>query len=416
MSRARASANSDSLRVTIDRNEPLLQFSQAIEGSKFLTLDTEFQRDRHYYPQWSLLQLGALDSSGSVRVCLVDAMSEQTDWSLVKRVIYDERRTKVLHAGKQDLEILLRFFTNLPRPLFDSQIAASLLGLGAQCGYERLVRRYLNIDIDKASQYTNWQTRPLSTEQLCYALGDVFYLTQIYPILLRELEELGRKDWLDDLQKHLLDSGYYINAGNDGWLRQTSKLRDGKSIAAFRRLWQWREQLAQRRDKPRQWICPDVGLLELSRLRPSKREHLATKLRTRGAWLHDATIVEGILEQLRLSKLDKPELLPREATISSNALSSKDRVLVALLKVVQRFCADESLVAAELLANAQELSELARERGKCDSSVLEGWRFEIFGKHALAFLEGQLHLAVSPEGQLELKANDCCERKEQNKV
>ena len=412
---ASASQNSDGdngckndLRVTMARNEPLLQFSDAIEEAKFLTLDTEFQRDRHYYPQWSLLQLGALDSTGSVRVCLVDAMSKETDWDLVERVIYDERRIKVFHAGKQDLEILLRFFSNLPRPIFDSQIASSLLGLGSQCGYDRLVRRYLNIEIDKAAQYTNWQTRPLASEQLDYALGDVFYLAQIYPLLLRELEEMGRKDWLDDLQKSLLDARSYSLDGSEvggGWLRQASKLRDGRSITALRRLWQWREQLAQSRDKPRQWICPDVALLELSRLRPSKRENLSN-LRARGAWLQEKTlqgrtIGEEILQQLRLSESDPPQSLPKMLSLSAN-----DRVLVSLLKAVQRFCATESLVASELLASTEVLNELVSKRDKSKSLVLEGWRFEIFGKRALEFLEGRLSLSVASDGKLELRASE----------
>ena len=405
MSRASESIDNQALLVTADMNESLTQFSDAIEGSYFLTLDTEFQRDRHYYPQWSLLQLGALGSDGTVRVCLVDAMSEQTDWSLVKRVIYDERRIKVFHAGKQDLEILLRFFSKLPQPIFDSQIAGSLLGLGAQCGYERLVRRYLNIEIDKASQYTNWQTRPLAAKQLDYALGDVFYLAQIYPLLLKELDSLGRKDWLEELQKQLLDASNYNNDGSESWLRQGSRLRDGKSLSALRRLCEWRERLAQRRDKPRQWICPDASLLELSRLRPNKREDFS-KIRARGAWLQDRAISEGILEQLRLSEKDPPHILPKAASFSSNSLSSNDRVLVALLKAVQRLCADESGVAAELLASTQELNELVSKRDKSNSPMLEGWRFEIFGKKALEFLEGHLCLSVSSGGQLELKANE----------
>lgn len=382
---------------TAEISQSLAEFAKACQHASFIAIDTEFQREKNYFPKWCLLQLACIDSSGKVYAYIVDAMDTKTDWQLVKQILFEQKLVKVLHAAKQDLEILWNYFSQLPKPIFDTQIAAAILGFGAQCGYERLVRNLLHIEIDKAVQYTDWQARPLSHKQIQYALGDVIYLAQIYPLLHKKLAEQGRATWIDELQKQLLDKKLYENDGSQAWARLASKARDEKSAKALKRLVTWREKRAQQLDKPRQWVCPDDALIELARSRPTKHE-LIGKVRANGRWLQDRQTLKDIIEQIRISADDTSMPSTKEAPLNTH-----EKNLINILKAMQRFCAEEHGIATEMLANNQNLNELLREQEKKNNPLLNGWRFEIFGEKALNFLNGNLAISVTKEGKLILQ-------------
>ena len=175
-----------------------------------------------------------------------------------KAVLYEGDALRVFHAGKQDWEILWRHFGSLPRHVFDTQVAAALLGYGGQCGYERLVRLCLSVELDKTGQYADWQKRPLSDQQIRYALGDVVYLARLYPLLRKRLEERGRLAWLEEIQAGSLDIEGYEQSGEESFLRLSTKMRGQEARKVLRRLCLWREGYAKRRDRPRQWICSDA--------------------------------------------------------------------------------------------------------------------------------------------------------------
>ncbi len=367
----------------------LEEFALRTKNAPFVSVDTEFVRERSYWSVWCLVQLAALDEEGRLLACVVDLLDERTDKAknkaLLHSVLYEGDGVKVFHAGKQDWEILWRYFGTLPRVIFDTQVAAALLGYGGQCGYERLVRLCLSLEVDKAGQYADWQKRPLTEKQILYALGDVVYLSRLYPLLRGRLEERGRLAWLEEIQASSLDTETYEQSGEESFLRLSTRIRRQEQLKILRRLCLWREQRAKQSNRPRQWICVDAALVALAKLRPSTAEEVRN-CRALGGVANNRKTVEELFEQVGLSKDDEDVEVGAEEPLVAR---DEERSLLSVLRALQRSCGDGEDVAVELLGGQAEIVSFVR-GGKVIFS--SGWRYEVFGRRAEALLEGKLGL------------------------
>ncbi len=369
----------------------LEEFARRTRNAPFMTVDTEFVRERTYWAVWCLVQVAAHDEEGNLLACVADLLDERTDKTtdketdkmLVRSVLYEGDALRVFHAGKQDWEILWRHFGSLPRHVFDTQVAAALLGYGGQCGYERLVRLCLSVELDKTGQYADWQKRPLSDKQIRYALGDVVYLARLYPLLRKRLEERGRLAWLEEIQAGSLDIEGYEQSGEESFLRLSTKMRGQEARKVLRRLCLWREGYAKRRDRPRQWICSDATIVALAKLRPACIDDVRN-CRALGGWGKNQRMVEEVLEQVRASGNDDDVVLEELP-----AAREEERSLLSVLRALQRSCGEGEDVAIELLGAQSELVSFVRS-GK--AVFAEGWRYEVFGRRAEALLGGKLGL------------------------
>ena len=254
----------------IDSADALAALCHSLEGAPWLALDTEFIREKSYYPKLCLVQIAVPDQVACIDPLRVDDLAPLLD------LIYRPSTVKVLHACSQDLEIFFHLRAEVPRPIFDTQLAAPLLGLPDQMGYGNFVREMLGLTLDKAHSRTDWSHRPLGNSQLSYAADDVRYLAEIYPIMRERLGELGRLDWLNSEFAEYENPGRYQNDPADAWqrLRGLDKLRP-RALAIIQLLAEWREQTAQQKDLPRNWIVRDDALIDIARMAPDSTAKLA---------------------------------------------------------------------------------------------------------------------------------------------
>lgn len=352
--------------------ESLARLAASWPAHASIALDTEFVRERTYFPRLCLVQL-AVDGE----IAIVDPLV-MPDMGALVPALADPARLKLVHAARQDIEALLPA-TRLPlAPVFDAQLAAALLGFPAQVGYGDLVRRLLGVELAKGHARTDWTRRPLSPEQLRYAADDVRYLPALVDALDRRLREAGRRDWLDEECAALRDIALYRVEPDEAWRRIKGLERlDAAEFAAARSLARWREHRAMARDLPRGWVLPDAAILELARLRPASRQALASVASVpQGTAARAADeILAAIAAADRTgmaagddSRRPNPEELRRQRTLQSR--------LAAL--------AAELGIHPEVLATRRELAALAR--GVRDLPVLSGWRRAVVGEPLLAGL------------------------------
>jgi ribonuclease D len=304
-------------------------------------------------------------------------------------ILYDEGCVKVLHSGRQDMELFFDRYGKLPKPLFDTQVAAALLGYGNQVGYGALVKEMAGVELDKAHSRTDWARRPLDQGQISYAADDVRYLLDIYEKQQARLDALGRIEWLKSDFEQLVDVNLYQRGDRDSWqrLRGVNRLK-GAQLAVLRELSDWREQQARSRNKPRKWVLADEVMLDIARFSPKDSEKLG---RVRG--LSEATVKRDSDELLALVakglNLPKDEwpLLPKRVGLSENQES-----IVDLLMSVSRYCAQQSNVSIASLVTRKELERLVA--GERDLPILQGWRGAIAGEQLLAVLEGDATVMI----------------------
>jgi ribonuclease D len=367
--------------------QDLVQLCAQLEGSPFIAVDTEFVRVRTYYPQLALIQV----TNGTVIAC-IDPLAID-DLIPLKKLFADRRTTKVFHAASQDMEVFYHLFGELPAPLYDTQIAATLQGLGDQIGYAALVQEMLGVELDKSHSRTDWLQRPLSASQISYAEDDVRYLAQLYPLQREQLAELGRLEWLDDDFNLMGDPNRYRPNPASAWLRikGLNKLR-GVQLAILEKLGIWREQLAMEKDQPRRRIAADETLLDIAKLRPKSLQALA-KLRD---------MPESLLHkqgEALLRCVAEAEALPREAWPKLHLperLSSAQDALVDALQAIMKLSAQQYQISITTLTSRKELEELVR--GERELPVLQGWRRHHGGELLLEFLEGKSQLQASSTG------------------
>lgn len=351
----------------------------------YVAVDTEFMRDRTYWPKLCLVQIAGKD-----RHAAIDPLAADIDLQPLFDLMANASVVKVFHACRQDVEIFYHLTGAVPDNVFDTQLAAMVLGYGDEVGYDSLVTKIAGERIDKSSRFTDWSHRPLSDQQLAYALADVTHLRVIYDILKTELEQAGRADWATEELAELTSSDTYEQPPDLAWKRLKIRSKDPLFIGIAQALASWREREAQHRDVPRNRIIRDDLLLEVAANRPATPEDVAKIRRINVDKKSAAGIAETVRSTLdlpkdQLPKLPKPQKLPRGIGPA-----------VDLLRVLLKFRCEEHEVAQRLVANTSDLEAIAAD-DRANVRALRGWRYDVFGKSAIALKHGELGLAIADE-------------------
>ncbi|MGB5607277.1 MAG: ribonuclease D [Gammaproteobacteria bacterium] len=368
----------------IDSPAALDELCRQLSHVSWIALDTEFMREKTYYPGLCLIQVATPDLVACIDPLAISDLSPFLD------VIYDSSITIVMHAARQDLEILYHLRGTLPAPVFDTQIAALLLGLPDQTGYGNLVKAILGVNLEKLHTRADWSVRPLTRDQIKYAADDVIYLVEAYQQIVTRLTELGRIDWLADDFENLVDPALYNNQPELAWLkvRGSNRLK-GASLAILQALARWREETARRDDRPRGWLLKDDVLIDIARHIPGTRQALG---KIRG--LHDGMLNkygEQLLEAIQEAKDRQPAPFPRTDK-RARLTPAQDAVVDVMMALVRISGTDNSLNPA-VLASRKQLEELMVNGS--NSAVMRGWRKKLVGDRLQALLDGHISLSVN---------------------
>ena len=373
---------------TITTTEDLAEFCDAAAQQPYVTVDTEFLRERTYYSKLCLVQL-AMPGTDDSNAVLVDPLADGMSLDPLYALFRNTDVVKVFHAARQDLEIFYIDAQVFPEPLFDTQVAAMVCGFGEQVGYETLVRKICHAGVDKTSRFTDWSRRPLSEAQKKYALADVTHLRQIYEFLAKTLEDNGRERWVAEELSTLTSPETYITRPEDAWKRVKTRTNSPKFLAMVRELAAFREAYAQDRNVPRNRVYKDDALVELASLKPSNPEELSrARLLLREA--RKGEIADGILTAIAKGKACKPEDMPKPDR--SRDKLQVNPALADLLRVLLKAKTEQAGVAAKLIAPAADLDGIAA--GQRDVPALKGWRREVFGNDALRLCDGEIALTA----------------------
>ena len=377
----------------ITTTDELSDLCERLAQGDFVCVDTEFMRENTYYPLLCLIQIGNEDEAAAI-----DPLAQGLDMTpLLDLMCENEDVLKVFHAGGQDVEIVYNLTGKTPHPIFDTQIASMAISQSEQIGYANLVESWLNKTIDKGARFTDWSRRPLTERQIEYAIGDVTYLAKIFPKILRKLIKTGRGAWLNAEMEKLADPANYANDLEIAWRRIRAPGRNPQVLGRLKALAAWRETEAQDKDIPRGRIIRDETLADLASHPPRQQADLGKVRGLSNAWR------ENDIGKRLMRVLDKAEPLPDSELPSKpkrGAPLGKEGALVAdLLKLLLKIRCREIDVASRLLTRSDELEALAA--GMRKLPVLEGWRYEVFGKDALDLVEGKLAFAVE-RGRLKM--------------
>ncbi len=372
--------------VLITTTDALAALCERLAHERYVAIDTEFMRERTYYPELCVVQLG-----GVADVAVIDAQAPGLDLAPLAALLANPAVVKVFHAARQDVEIFLYLFAAVPTPIFDTQIAAMVAGFGDQVGYEALVSGLAGGAIDKSHRFSDWSARPLSPAQVTYAAADVTWLRLVYERLLEKLRADGRLAWVGEEMAVLADPLTYRPDPETMWERLRPRTGNRRLLGMLRAAAAWREREAQRIDIPRGRLLKDESLLEIAATAPVTAEALA---RVRGV---TRGFAEGKSGQSLIAALRDASALPDDAL--PDAPKSRDGgarpspALVALLKVLLAAKCEQHNVAARLLASGDDLDRLATEDAP-DVPALSGWRRDMFGADALALKAGEITLGV----------------------
>lgn len=375
----------------IDTAQELTALCAQLRGQAWITLDTEFIREKTYYPQLCLIQIASPEL-----VACIDPLA-LTDFSPLLEVLYDPNTLKVLHAASQDLEIFTHLRGTPPSPVFDTQIAATVLGQGEQVGYGNLVQLLLNVSLDKSQTRTDWSQRPLSAEQIAYAAADVSYLRDIYLQQRTALQQQQRLSWLESDFAELVNPHRYLPDPQRAWSKLKAYALKGVQLNVLRHLAAWREQQAMQADRPRRWILADDALLDLARLMPSDESKLSRLRSLEPAQLRrHATTLLQLVRQARSEPVELWPTLPQRQSIGV-----EQEALLDALEAVVRLSSLQHKVGAQTLASRKDLEALLS--GDPDCPLRQGWRGALVGEALLGFLRGESELVVE-RGRLLLRA------------
>ena len=372
----------------ITTTEALAAFCKEAAKRPYVTVDTEFLRERTYYSKLCLVQLAYQDDAGADAV-LVDPLAEGLSLDPLYALFEDHGCVKVFHAARQDLEIFYVDAGIIPEPLFDTQVAAMVCGFGEQAGYETLVRKIAKADLDKSSRFTDWSRRPLTDAQAKYALADVTHLRDIYEYLSARLAKSGREKWVAEELGVLKNPATYQADPDNAWKRVKTRTNSGKFLAIVRELARFREAYAQDRNVPRNRVFKDDALVEIASTKPQSEQDLGrSRLLLREARKGD--IAAGIIASVKAGLAVKPEDMPKVE--NHRAKLQVNPALADMLRVLLKAKTDDAEVAPKLIATSADLDALAA--GERDVAALKGWRRDLFGHDALSLCEGQVGLAV----------------------
>ena len=368
----------------------LAAFCQRLSSAPYITVDTEFMREKTYYPQLCLVQLAGPDEARAV-----DPLAPGMDLAPLFALMADPNVLKVFHAARQDVEIFLHLSGSVPAPLFDTQVAAMVCGFGDSVGYETLASQLAKARIDKSQRFTDWALRPLTEKQIQYALADVTHLRVAYEKLVRKLERNGRLDWLVDEMAELASPDTYRTDPENAWKRLKPRSSSPKFLAVLKELAAWREREAQERDIPRQRMLRDETLMEIAAHHPANVDELA---RTRGM---GKGMVEGRMGTALLDAVKRGLALPEDQIPKPPERVELPRGLgpvVDLLKVLLKMKCDAHGVASKLVANSADIEAIAAD-DHAEIPALHGWRRDLFGEDALALKHGRLALGFCTDGR-----------------
>lgn len=362
-------------------------FCTAAAKAPYVTVDTEFLRERTYYSKLCLIQL-AYPGDGETDAVLVDPLADGLDLAPLYDLYRDPNVVKVFHAARQDLEIFAIEGKVIPSPLFDTQVAAMVCGFGEQVGYETLARKVAKAQIDKSSRFTDWSRRPLSDAQKVYALADVTHLRVIYEHLAAELDKSGRKAWVEEEMDVLRDFGTYRVEPREAYKRLKMRNPSPRYVAIARELAAFREEYAQSHNVPRTRVYKDDALLELTSLKPKDANEL-NKARLLLREGRKGAIADGILASVAKGMAVDRDNLPKVPNQKSR--DQINAALADLLRVLLKAKAEDAGVASKLIATASDLDDIAS--GTRDGDWAKGWRGQVFGTDALRLCEGEIALA-----------------------
>jgi len=371
--------------TVVTDTDALAALCRRLAGEEFVTVDTEFMRERTYYPELCLVQL-----AGETEVAILDTVSDRLELSPLGDLLANPAVTKVFHAARQDVEIFVHRFDAVPTPLFDTQVAAMVAGFGDQVGYDALVSNLTGGSIDKAHRFSDWAARPLSPAQMTYAAADVTWLRAVYRRLRDRLVEEGRLSWVAEEMAILSNLATYRTDPETAWERLKVRGNNRRFLAMVRTLAAWREQEAQRINIPRQRLLKDETLMEIAAIAPANPEALSrARGITRGfaEGRTGASLLEAAAATIALPEAELPPAPRQRETARPSA------ALVQLLKVLLTARCEENQVAPKLIASSDDIDRIASEEAP-DVPALHGWRRAVFGEDAVALREGRLALGV----------------------
>ncbi len=359
---------------------------QCIENAPWIAIDTEFLREKTYYPKFCLLQLATPDWVACVDPIVLPNLNKLFD------AIYNPAVIKVFHSCRQDLEIFYQLTGKLPTPIFDTQIAAPLLGFQDNAGYAMLVSTFLNINLNKAHTRADWSHRPLSEDEIKYAADDVIHLCAIYQHMTKQLTELGRMDWLIDDFAALENPEQYKTEPQNAWLKVKGKSKlTGKQLSIVQAVSQWREITAQKENRPKNWLLRDEVLFDFAKLQPETTEALS---KIRGIGERAVNYYGKELCALIKKAKNAPPIPIPEYTKSISGKDQQQEAIIDILFALVRIRAEENRLNPTILATRNDLETLLNGSNLEDCFLLRGWRFSMVGKELQQLLRGELHLKI----------------------
>ena len=370
----------------ITTTEALEAFCARLSTAAFVAVDTEFMRETTYWPKLCLIQAASLEDEG-----IIDPLAEGLDLTPFLNLLRDTSVLKVFHAARQDVEIFNKLGA-MPTPMFDTQVAGMAAGFGDQVAYDSLVRQMLKRDLDKGSRFTDWARRPLSQNQLDYAIGDVTHLAALYPKLRDRLEKAGRLEWVQQEMAGLIDPALYDTTPENAWRRLKPKKWTPKYLAAFTATATWRERAAQERDQPRGRILKDEAIDEIATQAPTDVEGF-NRLRSVPKGFGGSRLGTELIAELQRVMADPDRHAPTVERPSRPSQPPPPSV-VELLKVLLKAKTDNEGVAPKLIATVADLEKIALD-DNADVEALKGWRRRLFGEDALKLKKGEIALVLN---------------------
>lgn len=374
--------------MLIDSQNQLENFIAKAAQVPFVTVDTEFLREKTYYPKLCLIQLGLPDKEAIA----VDPLNEKISLEPVFELLQNSNVVKVFHAARQDLEIFYQLTGAIPSPLFDTQVAAMVCGYGDQISYDGLVRQITGMQLDKTVQFTDWSHRPLSAQQISYALGDVTHLVDVYLSLRESLAAQGRESWVSEEMQILTDEQTYDPDPQIAWERVKIKTHKPQILSVLQAVAAWREKRARKKNIPKNWVMRDESLADMAAQMPRTPDQLK-KIRGVNSDLANGKHGKILLDLIAQASSSDPQGWPKKE--KRKPLPAKVQATIEILKLLQKICAAQADIAPRLLATPADLEMIAA-KAHPSCKALEGWRHDVFGQHALALKNGEI--AISLQG------------------
>ena len=373
----------------ITTTNSLSELCNKLKESEYVTVDTEFIREKTYWPDLCLIQI-----ADNKNAAVVDVLSPNINIEPLLNIMHDPKILKVFHAARQDLEIFFKLTNRLPQPLFDTQIAAMVCGFGDSVGYDTLVNKITGKIIDKSSRFTDWSLRPLTQKQIDYALGDVTHLRLVYENLNQHLLEGDRSEWLREEVEKLNDTSIYQTSPPDAWKRLKSRNTNPRFLGVLKELASWREKEAQKKNIPRNHVIKDEALVEIAQSTPKSLKNL-TRIRGLGQRTAEGYVGQSLLKAVEVGEnipSNQCPQVPRRPSIPKNIGPITD-----YLKVLLKMKCDEHGIAQKLIANSADIEKLAAFGSKAGVAAISGWRKNLFGEDAINLIEGRSTIIIEEQ-------------------